>query len=122
MNAAVRRAYRRELDRHGQDVDLVTYTKTGEDEYGEDYDETTKTVTARVTSRRQLTVDRSHQEAGTVNTDFDVYVKDSVTGITDGGGRGATEVDVDQDGEPEFVVLVLDDQGNGLYRLGSERL
>lgn len=122
MDASLKRAYRRELDRHGQAVDLVLKTKTGEDEYGETYDESTTTVTARLRAQTQPLVDRSHQDASDSTVDVTVYVKDTVSGITDGGGPNSTEIDVDQDGTPEFIVLYAHDQDNGLLRLGCERL
>lgn len=122
MNAALKRAYRRELDRHGQPIDLILKTKSGEDEYGETYDETTETVTGRIRARSQPTVDRTQQDASDAGVDVTVYVKDTVSGITDGGGTNSTEIDTDQDGTPEFITLYAHDQDNGLIRIECERL
>lgn len=122
MDESVKRTYRRELDRHGKDIDLILKTKSGENEYGESYDESTVTVTGRVRSRSQPLVDRSQQDASDAGVDVTVYVKDTVSGITDGGGRNSTEIDVDQDGDGEFIVLYAHDQDNGLLRLECERL
>lgn len=122
MSKSEKRAYRRELDRHGKTVDLLLKTKSGEDEFGETYDETAETVKARLRAQTQPLTDRSHQDASDARADVTVYVKDTVSGITDGGGPNSTEIDVDQDGDGEFIVLFSHDQDNGLIRMGCERL
>lgn len=125
VRASQKRARRRALDRHGQAVDLTNYEDTGEDNFGENWDPTAdspKTVTARVDRQTRPRPDRDFREVADIDTAAAIYVKDSVTGIRDGGGEGATEVDVDQDGDPEYRVLEADDQDNGLVRLNCERV
>lgn len=122
MKEAMKRVTRRELERHGQQVNVVLKTQTDVGEYGETFDETVETVAARVTSSTEMTPSRSHREAGDISTDIDVFVADTISGVTDGGGEGATEVDLDRSGDPRYVVLLLHNQDNGLLRLGCERL
>jgi len=107
------------LAKLGRDVDLIHRVKTGEDEYGENYDDdpfAENPVRARVVVGSDA--NESRDEYGSdVDADAEVFVPDSVSGITEGAGNGATRVDVDRDGDPEYRVLALDDQRNGVYRL-----
>lgn len=121
VRASQKRARRRALDRHGQSVDLKTFSKTGEDDHGPEYDDSTTAVTARVDRSARANPNRDAFGAD-VEADAEVFVKDTVTGIRDGGGDGASEIDIDQDGDFELAVLVADDQDNGLIRLFCTRL
>lgn len=119
-----KRSHRRALDRHGRDVTLRNYNSSSEDDYGEVWSETADsphTVTARVDRSRAPTPDRDARQEGEVSADVEVYIKDDTTAasnLRDGGGKGATEIDVD--GET-YVVLRSNDQDNGLLELTCER-
>lgn len=115
-------AAHRAIDRLGRDVTLQNYSKTGEDDYGEDWSaDSPQTIKARVAKASGFPLvetDRRMIEQGEVNTPTEVYIKDSVTGIRDGGGEGASEIEVD--GET-LVVLQIDDNDRGVIRLICER-
>lgn len=112
----------RALSRAGQDVDLIIYEKTGEDDYGENY---AKAADSPVTVSARVVVGGTSQNirdafGSDVDADAEVFIASSSSAadrIRGGGGDGATRVDVDQDGDPEFIVLFEDDQDNGLTRL-----
>lgn len=112
----------RELERHGRPIDLILKSLDEENEYGETYSDTTESVIARVMQSNAPTPRRSHQEADDYDADSTVFIKNTVSGITDGGGQGATGVDVDLDGSAEYRVLNSFDQDNGLIQLTCERL
>lgn len=112
-NATLKRVARRALERAGRDVTLRNYSKTGEDDYGENYSSSTQTVTARVVRSSVANPQRDAFGADT-DADAEIYVSDQINGITDGGGDGASEVDVDGQ---TYVVVQLDDQDNGQYCL-----
>lgn len=63
--------------------------------------------------------DRNAMATGEVATSTTIYVKDTVTGIRDGGGEGASEITVDGQ---TYVVVQQTDQDNGLYALHCERV
>lgn len=109
------------LDVVGQPLDLVTKSQTGEDDHGPNYSESTTSTRGRVV--QETTADPFRDASGNeVEAEAEVYVPSSLTGLTGGGHEGATEVDVDQDGTSEYLVLKVDDQDNGLYRLICGRM
>lgn len=113
----------RGLKRLGQDVDLVLKTKTGEDDFGEDYSESTNSGVKAVVRRRTSSAEPIRDASGNeVEADAEVFVHSSTTGLTGGGNEGATEIDVDQDGNTEYLVYVVDDQDSGIIRLVSGRI
>jgi len=78
-------------------------------------------VDLRNTPRRMDTA----RESGDADVDARIYVPDDASGvgsIRDGGGKGASTVDTDQDGTDEFRVLVSFDEQGGLVRLDAERI
>lgn len=111
----------RTLERAGQDVDLVLKTETGEDDYGPNYSESTTSTVGRVVRGNDAEPIRD-ASGNAVEVDAEVFVPDDITGLTGGGHEGATEVDVDQDGDSEYLVLEVDEQGNGLVRLFCGRV
>ena len=117
----VRSAARRALDRAGRDVEVINFQKTGEDEYGENYDPVRP---APVVSARVVVggVESLRDQFGAdADVDADIFVDDAVAITRDGGGDGATQIDVDGDGDGEYVVVFANDQGNGLTRLVCRR-
>ena len=104
------------LDRLGEAIDLKTKTEGTESEFGETVDsESTQTVNAIVP-----TPSRSRDAAfyGIADTDLDIeFIIDGSIDVSDGGGRLASEIDKDQDGTFEYVVLTAVDTQNGLQRL-----
>lgn len=114
-------AARRALERFGDDAELTNYESDGDDDHGTHWVATADspvTVTARVV---RGDTSQTVRDGSGVDTEIDaeIFVKDSVTGIRDGGGESATEVVTNPGAahEQAYVVLQLDDQGNGLYRL-----
>lgn len=82
-------------------------------------------ITARVdvrnTPRRADTV----RESGDAEVDARIYVPDDASGvdsIRDGGGKGASTIDADQDGTDDWRVVLKHDEGGGLIRLDAERI
>lgn len=114
---AHQRATRRKIDRHGHDVTLTNYEVASEDEYGERYQQTTdspKTVQAIVDrTSKGIGYERDARSADTKSARL-FHVKDTVTGITDGGGDGASTI---TDDGTDYVVMEKDDLQNGSYRL-----
>lgn len=111
----------RALRRVGQTVEVINYTKTGEDAYGENY---SPNLPAEAVSARVDPGDPDHLQDEVGNDavlDAAIFVEDSVTISRTGGGDGATRIDVDQDGVGEYVVVFANDQGNGLTRLDCRR-
>lgn len=143
----IRKSVHRQLRRHARDVDLYVYERVGEDDYGENYTETDDspiTVSGRVDigGGGTSSVDRDAR-AASVDSEADIFIRPTTaTGyafvyngntyggadggtyegteveLTDGGGDGATEVEVDG---TRYVAVVIDDQDNGLLRLGCTR-
>lgn len=108
------------LDRHGRDVTLQNYSQNGEDDWGENWTaDASQTVKARVVSGAVTDTDRDRLNVADPEMMLDVFVKDSITGITSGGGEGASELTIDSH---TYVVLHKDNQDNGLYRLVCERV
>lgn len=99
---------RQSVDRHGISVTLTNYSKTGEDDYGENYDDgTDHTITARPWSRTRGTEDRDNREAGEVDADRLFVVKDNETGINSisaGAGKGASEIT--ENGTTYYIIRV----------------
>lgn len=119
-----KRAARRAIDRHGRDVTLRNYESSSETDYGEEWSETSgspHTIKALVERRRELRTNRTAEQSGQIESEVAIYVKDDTTAATnlrDGGGRGATQIDVD--GET-YLVIRSDDQDNGLLLLHCRR-
>lgn len=120
-------AHRRSLDTHGQTVDLTNY-ESDTSERVETWTATTSSphsITARVDLRETPRVVDTVRESGDADIDARIYVADDASGVSsirDGGGKGASTVDVDQDGSVDFRVIVSHDEDNGLLRLDAERI
>jgi len=106
------RATRRSIDQHGESATLTNYEQTGEDDYGEHWAETSdspKAILVLPGTRRQPSAERSAYEAGEAVVDAIYLAKDTVTGIRDGGGEGASGLAVD--GQEYLVVDAVDRAG-----------
>lgn len=127
-NTSVSNTARRALDHAGQTINLTNYTADNTTERVQTWNETTNSphsITARVNVRTQPRVSRDMREEGDVDIDATVFIPDDasgVSGIRDGGGQGASVIDVDQDGTDDYRVLVNNDQDNGVIRLACERI
>lgn len=118
----VRSAARRALKRAGRSVTIRNYTQNGTER--PDWNQTSGspyTVKARVDYRstpRQV----SDEFGASPDIDVDVWIDETAAGgvseIRDGGGQGASEIDVD---EITLVVILKDVQDNGLMRLSCVR-
>lgn len=111
----------RALSRIGQDVDVINFTKTGEDDYGENFAKDDPIRTKGRVGRASGVGFLGDALAFDPDLDVAIYVEDSVTIKREGGGEHATRVDVDLDGDAEYVVVSKQDQGSGLYRLDCRR-
>lgn len=113
VRSSQKRAHRRALDRHGQAVTHRTYTQSGSDDYGDPTSEgeSTETVTGRVVHSRTPQTARS-AGGDEVDVDVSIIVSDEVTigDIDEGSGRPD---EFTADGV-DYVVLVAEDQDNGL--------
>lgn len=122
-----RRAARRSVDRHGQSVNLTNYEEDDSERvqtWSADSD-SPHSITARVDLRNQPRQTGSIRESGDAEVDARIYIADDADGvgsIRDGGGKGASTIDVDQDGTEDYRVLVAFDEDNGLKRLDCERI
>lgn len=99
------RTTRKLVDRHGTSATLTNYESTGEDDYGEMWAETAdspKTIPVVPGTRQQPGPDRDSYDAGSVTVDQVWLVEDTVDGIRDGGGEGASRLDV---GGQTYVVF-----------------
>lgn len=119
-----KRAARRALDRVGRDVTLRNYerSESGGRESWSATASSPHTITARVDRTQSPTTDRSLRETGEPEADVSVYIRDDASGasnIRDGGGEGASEIDVDG---VTYAVIQRDVQDNGLYALECERV
>lgn len=123
MNGAIRKALK---SRQGptQEITLRNYETTGEDDYGENWQQTSDspwTIDAHVERPTQPRADRDAHQVGDTDADARVFIAsnhDAVANIRDGGGEGATEIDADG---VTYYVLQTDDQHNGQVRLDCER-
>lgn len=112
----------RAIERVGQDVELTVYEKTGEDEHGENYSEspnTPTTVKARV-DRGVANVERDAR-AASVDAQAEIFIRDDVPDVDllkDEGGDGAARVKANG---ITYVVVLKDDQDNGIIRLFCRR-
>lgn len=82
-------------------------------------------VSARVDLRSTPRVIETVRESGDAEVDGRVYLPDDASGVSsirDGGGKGASTVDEDEDGTDDWRVIVLHDEQNGLVRLDCERI
>lgn len=114
-DATIARTARRQVTREGIDIDIRTKTETGESEYGEEYSESTQTVQAIVPTPSES---RDADFFGVGDTELDIqFIMDSSIDVPGGGARLASEVDMDQDGTFEYVVLTSVDTQNGLQRV-----
>jgi len=120
------RAAKRALARRGTKVDIINRTKNDgkSDKYGDVYDDdeySGNPVTARIVRGGGATKD--HAEYGTrVEGDAEIFIPDDISEVIGGGGQRATRLDVESGGEPEYLVLEVDKQENGLIRLVCERI
>lgn len=127
-NTSVSSTARRALDDAGQTVDLTNYTADDTTERVQTWNETSSSphsITARVDVRTQPRTSRGVREEGDVDVDASVYIADDASGVSsirDGGGQGASVIDVEQDGTDDFRVLVKNDQDNGVVELQCERI
>jgi len=109
----------RTLDRVGREVQLRNRVEVDRDDYGPEYDDTADSphpLQARVDVDSDAGVVR---DAGgsEVRVEADIFIDASTTAVanvTEGGHGGATRVEVDG---TTYVVVVKDDQDNGLLRL-----
>lgn len=108
-----KRAARRSLDRHGQDVTHRTFNQSGTDAYGDpsSQGESTATVKARVDHVQTPQLIRG-PEGDDVDVDVEIYVKDSltVTDVNEGDGRPD---EFTADGI-DYVVISAENQDSGL--------
>jgi len=122
-NPATKRAARRAIDRAGRDVTLRNYdlSESGGRQERSVTSSSPHTITARVERSGGASTDRDIRETGEPTADVTIYVADDDSGvgsIRDGGGRGASEIDVDNE---TYLVVQNDDQDNGLLALECER-
>lgn len=120
---STKRAARRGIDRAGRDVTLRNYdlSESGGRQTRSETSSSPHTITARVERGTQPTTDRSLRETGEPQADATFYIRDDASGassLRDGGGRGASELDID--GET-YVLVRQDDQDNGILVLECER-
>jgi len=115
-------AAERALERIGRNVTIRNYVQVGNERPSWDLTSGSPyTVKARVdysTSPLQV----SDAQTTNVDIDVDVFILETAAGgvseIRDGGGQGATEVDVDG---VTMVAMLKDVQDNGLIRLACVR-
>lgn len=116
-DATIARATRRQVEREGTTINIITKTEGTESEHGETVDTETTTDVAAIVSPPSGQRDPDAYGVADVDLTAEITVADTVSGITDGAGKLATEIDVDQDGTAEYRVAVKTDQQNGLLRL-----
>jgi hypothetical protein len=106
------RATHRVIDRDGERATLTNYEQTGEDDYGTVWTETAASPTdiqVLPGTRRQPAPERTAYEAGEVAVDAVYLAKDTVAGIRDGGGEGASRLAVS--GKTYVVLDAVDRRG-----------
>lgn len=124
MDKSHDRATHRAILRNGTGASLTNYEKTGEDDYGETWSETSGSPHAvRVIrdSRNTPRAERSAYQNAAVDVDAQFLLSDDVTGtdaIRDGGGEGASVLTVDG---TDYVVIEEIRQG-GAITLACERV
>lgn len=102
----------------GRDLEHTYYTKVGENDYGEEYDDAVETLTGRI-NRSGTLVQQRNEHSANVDVDAIIYLrKIDAENVTDGGGDGASEFRVDGQ---TYIVMQADDQDNGLLKLDCER-
>lgn len=128
MDATIARATRRQIRREGQTIDLILYSAGTATDYGETRNTTTTVTTTAVVGPPSGQRDPDQRGIADEDIDLEIVVDDTDfrpfginsygnglfgTAITGGGGRLASEIDVDQDGTAEYRVMVATDQQNG---------
>lgn len=124
-NTPLKRANRRVLTREGTTVDLYNYTESSANraEVWSQTGSSPHTISARVDLRNTPRPSRDVRETGDVEVDARIHIADDASGVSnirDGGGQGASTIDVDRDGTEDYRVLKNFDPDNGLLRLDCE--
>lgn len=129
VNDRLKRTARRALDRAGVDVRLQNYSlsESGGRQKRSATSSSPHTITGRVERTASASPDRGLRETGEPEADAVVYIRDDASGassIRDGGGRGASEIDLDTSGSfsADYSIIRSDDQDNGLLALECERV
>lgn len=105
------------IDKVGRDLSHTYFEKVGEDDYGENYEQYSETITGRITRAGTIQQERS-QHSAAIDVDSTIYIKtDDAANVNDGGGDGASEFDVDGN---TYIVLQSANQDNGLTRLDCQ--
>lgn len=120
MKGAIRNA----MKKVGRSVTVKNYTRTGEDDYGPDYDLANPTTHEDV----DAIVDPIQQptgEADAFGVDVGVTRKiqllegtDATDSLRDGGGDGASRITIDGS---EWIVLLAENTGNGIIEITASR-
>lgn len=116
-NAPTRLDSRQGIERLGDPIDIINYSEGTESEHGETRGSSATVSTHGVINRPRGTRDPEESGVADVDIDLEVTIPDSIGGIEDGGGRVASEVDIDQDGEAEYRVAFAEDSAPGEIRL-----